>query len=35
MGGAGVRTPRFGIMRNVYVGESDRAARTLVTRTVR
>lgn len=27
MGGAGVRTPRFGIMRNVYVGESDRDAR--------
>lgn len=27
MGGAGVRSPRFGIMRNVYVGESDRDAR--------
>ncbi|HUZ56058.1 MAG TPA: LLM class flavin-dependent oxidoreductase [Streptosporangiaceae bacterium] len=27
MGGAGVRTPRFGMMRNVYVGESDRNAR--------
>ncbi len=27
MGGAGVPTPRFGIMRNVFVGESDRDAR--------
>ena len=27
MGGAGAPTPRFGIMRNVYVGESDRDAR--------
>ncbi len=27
MGGAGVRSPRFGIMRNVYVGESDGDAR--------
>jgi alkanesulfonate monooxygenase SsuD/methylene tetrahydromethanopterin reductase-like flavin-dependent oxidoreductase (luciferase family) len=27
MGGAGERTPRFGIMRNVYVGDSDRDAR--------
>ncbi len=27
MGGAGARSPRFGIMRNVYVGESDREAR--------
>jgi alkanesulfonate monooxygenase SsuD/methylene tetrahydromethanopterin reductase-like flavin-dependent oxidoreductase (luciferase family) len=27
MGGASVRTPRFGIMRNIYVGESDREAR--------
>ena len=27
MGGAGVRAPRFGIMRNIYVGESDRGAR--------
>jgi alkanesulfonate monooxygenase SsuD/methylene tetrahydromethanopterin reductase-like flavin-dependent oxidoreductase (luciferase family) len=27
MGGAGAATPRFGIMRNIYVGESDRAAR--------
>jgi alkanesulfonate monooxygenase SsuD/methylene tetrahydromethanopterin reductase-like flavin-dependent oxidoreductase (luciferase family) len=26
-GGAGAPTPRFGIMRNVYVGESDRNAR--------
>jgi alkanesulfonate monooxygenase SsuD/methylene tetrahydromethanopterin reductase-like flavin-dependent oxidoreductase (luciferase family) len=26
-GGAGAPTPRFGIMRNVYVGESDRQAR--------
>lgn len=26
-GGAGARTPRFGIMRNVYVGESDAQAR--------
>jgi alkanesulfonate monooxygenase SsuD/methylene tetrahydromethanopterin reductase-like flavin-dependent oxidoreductase (luciferase family) len=26
-GGAGAPTPRFGIMRNVYVGESDRDAR--------
>jgi alkanesulfonate monooxygenase SsuD/methylene tetrahydromethanopterin reductase-like flavin-dependent oxidoreductase (luciferase family) len=30
MGGAGARTPRFGIMRNVYVGESDREARDRV-----
>jgi alkanesulfonate monooxygenase SsuD/methylene tetrahydromethanopterin reductase-like flavin-dependent oxidoreductase (luciferase family) len=30
MGGAGMPTPRFGIMRNVYVGESDRAARERV-----
>ena len=30
MGGAGAPTPRFGIMRNVYVGESDRAARERV-----
>jgi alkanesulfonate monooxygenase SsuD/methylene tetrahydromethanopterin reductase-like flavin-dependent oxidoreductase (luciferase family) len=30
MGGAGMPTPRFGIMRNVYVGESDRAARDRV-----
>ena len=27
MGGAGVQAPRFGIMRNIYVGESDRDAR--------
>jgi alkanesulfonate monooxygenase SsuD/methylene tetrahydromethanopterin reductase-like flavin-dependent oxidoreductase (luciferase family) len=27
MGGAGVPTPRFGIMRNIYVGESDGRAR--------
>jgi alkanesulfonate monooxygenase SsuD/methylene tetrahydromethanopterin reductase-like flavin-dependent oxidoreductase (luciferase family) len=27
MGGAGAPEPRFGIMRNVYVGESDRDAR--------
>ncbi len=27
MGGAGAPTPRFGIMRNIYVGESDRDAR--------
>src|SRR5262249_3907750 len=27
MGGAGARAPRFGIMRNIYVGESDRGAR--------
>jgi alkanesulfonate monooxygenase SsuD/methylene tetrahydromethanopterin reductase-like flavin-dependent oxidoreductase (luciferase family) len=27
MGGAGTRTPRFGIMRNIYVGESDGDAR--------
>lgn len=27
IGGAGVPAPRFGIMRNVYVGESDRDAR--------
>ncbi len=27
MGGAGVPVPRFGIMRHVYVGESDRDAR--------
>lgn len=27
MGGAGARAPRFGMMRNVYVGESDREAR--------
>jgi alkanesulfonate monooxygenase SsuD/methylene tetrahydromethanopterin reductase-like flavin-dependent oxidoreductase (luciferase family) len=26
-GGAGVPSPRFGIMRNIYVGESDREAR--------
>jgi len=26
-GGAGAATPRFGIMRNIYVGESDGAAR--------
>jgi alkanesulfonate monooxygenase SsuD/methylene tetrahydromethanopterin reductase-like flavin-dependent oxidoreductase (luciferase family) len=26
-GGAGTRTPRFGIMRNIYVGESDSDAR--------
>jgi alkanesulfonate monooxygenase SsuD/methylene tetrahydromethanopterin reductase-like flavin-dependent oxidoreductase (luciferase family) len=26
-GGAGTRTPRFGIMRNIYVGESDGGAR--------
>jgi alkanesulfonate monooxygenase SsuD/methylene tetrahydromethanopterin reductase-like flavin-dependent oxidoreductase (luciferase family) len=26
-GGAGAPTPRFGIMRNIYVGESDRDAR--------
>jgi alkanesulfonate monooxygenase SsuD/methylene tetrahydromethanopterin reductase-like flavin-dependent oxidoreductase (luciferase family) len=26
-GGAGMPTPRFGIMRNIYVGESDRDAR--------
>jgi alkanesulfonate monooxygenase SsuD/methylene tetrahydromethanopterin reductase-like flavin-dependent oxidoreductase (luciferase family) len=26
-GGAGMPTPRFGIMRNIYVGDSDRAAR--------
>jgi len=30
MGGAGAPTPRFGIMRNVYVGESDGAARERV-----
>lgn len=30
MGGAGVPTPRFGIMRNIYVGESDRDARDRV-----
>ncbi len=30
MGGAGAPTPRFGIMRNVYVGESDRDARERV-----
>jgi alkanesulfonate monooxygenase SsuD/methylene tetrahydromethanopterin reductase-like flavin-dependent oxidoreductase (luciferase family) len=29
-GGAGARTPRFGIMRNIYVGESDAAARERV-----
>lgn len=27
MGGAGMPTPRFGIMRNIFVGESDRDAR--------
>jgi alkanesulfonate monooxygenase SsuD/methylene tetrahydromethanopterin reductase-like flavin-dependent oxidoreductase (luciferase family) len=27
IGGAGAQTPRFGIMRNIYVGESDREAR--------
>jgi alkanesulfonate monooxygenase SsuD/methylene tetrahydromethanopterin reductase-like flavin-dependent oxidoreductase (luciferase family) len=27
MGGAGAPTPRFGIMRNIYVAESDREAR--------
>lgn len=26
MGGAGVQTPRFGMMRNIYVGESDTGA---------
>src|SRR5262249_36883584 len=26
-GGAGMRAPRFGIMRNIYVGEAGRAAR--------
>jgi alkanesulfonate monooxygenase SsuD/methylene tetrahydromethanopterin reductase-like flavin-dependent oxidoreductase (luciferase family) len=30
MGGAGAPTPRFGIMRNIYVGESDRGARERV-----
>jgi len=30
MGGAGVSTPRFGIMRNIYVGETDEAARARV-----
>jgi alkanesulfonate monooxygenase SsuD/methylene tetrahydromethanopterin reductase-like flavin-dependent oxidoreductase (luciferase family) len=30
MGGAGAPTPRFGIMRNIYVGESDGAARERV-----
>jgi alkanesulfonate monooxygenase SsuD/methylene tetrahydromethanopterin reductase-like flavin-dependent oxidoreductase (luciferase family) len=30
MGGAGTPTPRFGIMRNVYVGESDAVARERV-----
>ena len=30
MGGAGVPTPRFGIMRNIYVGETDRDARDRV-----
>jgi len=30
MGGAGAPTPRFGIMRNIYVGESDAAARERV-----
>jgi alkanesulfonate monooxygenase SsuD/methylene tetrahydromethanopterin reductase-like flavin-dependent oxidoreductase (luciferase family) len=30
MGGAGAPTPRFGIMRNIYVGQSDRAARERV-----
>ncbi len=30
MGGAGAPTPRFGIMRNIYVGESDRHARERV-----
>jgi alkanesulfonate monooxygenase SsuD/methylene tetrahydromethanopterin reductase-like flavin-dependent oxidoreductase (luciferase family) len=30
MGGAGAPTPRFGMMRNVYVGESDAAARQRV-----
>jgi alkanesulfonate monooxygenase SsuD/methylene tetrahydromethanopterin reductase-like flavin-dependent oxidoreductase (luciferase family) len=29
-GGAGAPTPRFGMMRNIYVGESDRAARDRV-----
>ena len=29
-GGAGAKTPRFGIMRNVYVGESDGDARARV-----
>ncbi len=29
-GGAGAPTPRFGIMRNIYVGDSDRAARERV-----
>lgn len=27
MGGAGAPTPRFGMMRNIYVGESDQEAR--------
>jgi alkanesulfonate monooxygenase SsuD/methylene tetrahydromethanopterin reductase-like flavin-dependent oxidoreductase (luciferase family) len=30
MGGAGAPAPRFGIMRNIYVGESDRDARERV-----
>jgi alkanesulfonate monooxygenase SsuD/methylene tetrahydromethanopterin reductase-like flavin-dependent oxidoreductase (luciferase family) len=30
MGGAGTATTRFGIMRNIYVGESDRVARERV-----
>ena len=30
MGGAGTPTPRFGLMRNIYVGESDGAARERV-----
>jgi alkanesulfonate monooxygenase SsuD/methylene tetrahydromethanopterin reductase-like flavin-dependent oxidoreductase (luciferase family) len=30
IGGAGVPSPRFGMMRNIYVGESDRAARDRV-----
>jgi alkanesulfonate monooxygenase SsuD/methylene tetrahydromethanopterin reductase-like flavin-dependent oxidoreductase (luciferase family) len=30
MGGAGAPTPRFGIMRNIYVAESDREARERV-----
>jgi alkanesulfonate monooxygenase SsuD/methylene tetrahydromethanopterin reductase-like flavin-dependent oxidoreductase (luciferase family) len=30
MGGAGAPVPRFGIMRNIYVGESDRDARERV-----
>ena len=30
MGGAGTPTPRFGIMRNIYVGDSDGAARERV-----